>query len=122
MAGYWAELGRLVLKRLLLLALLLDVAAEHPARPAGTPLLFRRGQPLKSSAAAVAQLLAGRLRGEAAMALSQHRERGFSSCATVTCRRGLICMQCGFVLNMWQHDFAFETKFLPVSSMHVCAE
>ncbi len=66
--GYWAELGRLVLKRLLLLALLLDTAAEHPARPASAPLLFRRAQPLKSTAAAVAQLLAGRLRGARAAA------------------------------------------------------
>lgn len=46
------ELGHLVLKRFLLLALLLDRAVSGPAsvRPGkGTPLLFRRGQPLKSS-------------------------------------------------------------------------
>ena len=42
------ELGRLVLKRFLLLVLLLDKAAL--ASPKEAPLLFRRGQPLKSSA------------------------------------------------------------------------
>ena len=42
------ELGRLVLKRFLLLVLLLDKAAQ--GAPERAPLLFRRGQPLKSSA------------------------------------------------------------------------
>ena len=42
------ELGRLVLKRFLLLLLLLDKAVQR--RPQQAPLLFRRGQPLKSSA------------------------------------------------------------------------
>jgi hypothetical protein len=48
------ELGHLVLKRFLLLALLLDraVSGQPGSCPAGTPLLFRRGQPLKSSAEA----------------------------------------------------------------------
>lgn len=42
------ELGQLVLKRFLLLVLLLDKAAS--ACPKEAPLLFSRGQPLKSSA------------------------------------------------------------------------
>ena len=42
------ELGRLVLKRFLLLVLLLDKAAL--GSPKEAPMLFRRGQPLKSSA------------------------------------------------------------------------
>ena len=42
------ELGRLVLKRFLLLVLLLDKAVQ--GAPERAPLLFRRGQPLKSSA------------------------------------------------------------------------
>ena len=42
------ELGQLVLKRFLLLVLLLDKAKA--AGPEQAPLLFRRGQPLKSSA------------------------------------------------------------------------
>jgi hypothetical protein len=42
------ELGRLVLKRFLLLVLLLDKAAL--SGPKEAPLLFRRGQALKSSA------------------------------------------------------------------------
>ena len=42
------ELGRLVLKRFLLLVLLLDKAVL--GAPERAPLLFRRGQPLKSSA------------------------------------------------------------------------
>ena len=48
------ELARLVLKRFLLLALLLDraVSGQPGGCPDGTPLLFRRGQPLKSSAEA----------------------------------------------------------------------
>lgn len=45
------ELGQLVLKRFLLLALLLDRAVAGPKPcPKGAPLLFRRGQPTKSSA------------------------------------------------------------------------
>lgn len=45
------ELGQLVLKRFLLLALLLDRAVAGPKLcPKGAPLLFRRGQPTKSSA------------------------------------------------------------------------
>lgn len=48
--GEQVELGRLVLKRFLLLALLLDrtVTGSAPCLK-GTPLLFRRGQPIKSS-------------------------------------------------------------------------
>ena len=48
--GCQVELGHLVLKRFLLLALLLDraVTGGMPC-PKGTPLLFRRGQPIKSS-------------------------------------------------------------------------
>ena len=39
-----------MLKRFLLLALLLDQVMTNTApRPKGTPLLFRRGQPIKSS-------------------------------------------------------------------------
>lgn len=41
------ELGQLVLKRFLLLVLLLDKAVA--GCPKEAPLLFRRGQPLKSS-------------------------------------------------------------------------
>lgn len=45
------ELGQLVLKRFLLLALLLDRAVTgRKGYPPNTPLLFRRGQPTKSSA------------------------------------------------------------------------
>jgi len=62
--GYWAALGSLALKRFLLLALLLDTAAARGACPPGAPLLFRRGQGVKSTAAVVAQFLRGRLRGE----------------------------------------------------------
>lgn len=44
------ELGQLVLKRFLLLALLLDRAVAGPKQcPKGAPLLFCRGQPTKSS-------------------------------------------------------------------------
>jgi hypothetical protein len=50
-AGCQVELGQLVLKRFLLLVLLLDRAVAGPkGYPAKTPLLFRRGQPIKSSA------------------------------------------------------------------------
>ncbi|KAK9905711.1 hypothetical protein WJX75_004975 [Coccomyxa subellipsoidea] len=64
-ADYWVELGQLVLKRFLLLALLLDRAVAGPKPcPKGAPLLFRRGQPTKSSAQAVEKFLRGRMRGE----------------------------------------------------------
>jgi hypothetical protein len=43
------ELGQLVLKRVLLLALLLDRAATQKTLPDGVPLLFRRGALIKSS-------------------------------------------------------------------------
>ena len=42
-------LSRLVLKRFLLLAALLDRAAQLPALPGGAPLLFRVGAKLKAS-------------------------------------------------------------------------
>jgi hypothetical protein len=49
--GKQAELGQLVLKRFLLLVLLLDRAVTGPkGYPPKSPLLFRRGQPTKSSA------------------------------------------------------------------------
>jgi hypothetical protein len=44
-----AELGGLMLKRVLLLVLLLDRAATHLAGPLRTPLLFRLGGSVKSS-------------------------------------------------------------------------
>lgn len=91
-----------MLKRLLLLALLLDIAAEHPGRPAGAPLLFRRGQPLKSTAAAVAQLLAGRLRGEAATALL---------ISTYAC-----CLTCTTVASFHSPAFACATQTYHVTS------
>lgn len=48
--AYWAALARLVLKRFLLLAALLDRVAALPTLPPGAPLLFRRDSKLKSSA------------------------------------------------------------------------
>jgi len=47
--AYWAALARLVLKRFLLLAALLDRAAQLPALPSAAPLLFRRDSKLKTS-------------------------------------------------------------------------
>ena len=43
------SLARLVLKRFLLLAALLDRAAVAPGLPPGAPLLFRRDAKLKAS-------------------------------------------------------------------------
>ncbi|BDA47246.1 probable abnormal spindle-like microcephaly-associated protein homolog [Coccomyxa sp. Obi] len=64
-ADYWVELGQLVLKRFLLLALLLDRAVAGPKPcPKGAPLLFCRGQPTKSSSQAVEKFLRGRMHGE----------------------------------------------------------
>eukprot|EP00887_Chlorella_sp_A99_P006848 scaffold2.g6848.t1 len=63
-SAYWAELGRLVLKRFLLLVALLDRVASLPALPTGTPLLFRPNSRLKSSADMLVELLQGRLAGE----------------------------------------------------------
>jgi hypothetical protein len=45
-----SALGRLVLKRALLLVLLLDSVASQPKLPPGAPLLFRVDSPVKSSA------------------------------------------------------------------------
>jgi hypothetical protein len=42
-------LAKLVLKRVLLLAALLDRALAAPSRPPGAPLLFRRDSKLKAS-------------------------------------------------------------------------
>lgn len=44
-----SELGRLVLKRFLLFALLLDRAVARADLPAGTPLLFRKQATIKTS-------------------------------------------------------------------------
>ncbi|CAL8472299.1 g11841 [Coccomyxa elongata] len=64
-ADYWVELGQLVLKRFLLLVLLLDRAVAGPKPcPKGAPLLFCRGQPIKSSSQAVEKFLRGRMHGE----------------------------------------------------------
>lgn len=65
--AYWQQLGRLVLKRLLLLVALLDHAAEGAAGPppARAPLLFRPGGRLRASSGAALQETAGALLGEA---------------------------------------------------------
>lgn len=47
--AYWAALARLVLKRFLLLAALLDRVAQLPTLPSAAPLLFRRDSKLKTS-------------------------------------------------------------------------
>lgn len=47
--AYWVALARLVLKRFLLLAALLDRAAQLPTLPPAAPLLFRRESKLKTS-------------------------------------------------------------------------
>ena len=58
MGALQVELGQLVLKRFLLLAALLDRAVSGPNPcPKGAPLLFRRGQPTKSSAQVTALFL-----------------------------------------------------------------
>lgn len=44
-----AELGRLVLKRFLLFALLLDRVVVQAGLPAGMPLLFRKQASIKTS-------------------------------------------------------------------------
>jgi hypothetical protein len=49
MAHAQVQLGRLVLKRFLLMVLLLDRAATDARLPPSVPLLFRRNAPHKSS-------------------------------------------------------------------------
>ncbi|KAK9814207.1 hypothetical protein WJX72_002306 [[Myrmecia] bisecta] len=61
---YWVELGRVVLKRFLLLVLLLDRAVLGPRLPPAVPLLFQRKALIKSSAAVASTFLRGRLFGE----------------------------------------------------------
>lgn len=46
----WPELGRMILKRFLLLALLLDHTISQSPLPRGTPLLFKVDAKIKSSA------------------------------------------------------------------------
>lgn len=64
---YWKELGKLVLKRLLLLVILLDKCSQLPNLPIGTPLLIKRGSHLRSSAD-ILQLAVGPLMNEVEVA------------------------------------------------------
>ncbi|KAL4423889.1 hypothetical protein ABPG75_001190 [Micractinium tetrahymenae] len=62
--AYWVALARLVLKRFLLLAALLDRAVALPSLPGAAPLLFRVDSKIKGSAQVVTELLQSRLAGE----------------------------------------------------------
>lgn len=64
--AFWAALGRLVLKRVLLLVALLDRAGSGALGVEGAPLLFRRGGRVRASGAALQQA-AGALLGEGEM-------------------------------------------------------
>ena len=62
--AHWTALARLLVKRFLLLAALLDRVAALPSLPAGAPLLFRPDARLKSSAQALTDFLTPRVAGE----------------------------------------------------------